>query len=226
MPGAWRVRRSRRARRLSLHVLPNGMLEIVVPRRVGSRAVREFVESNRAWIEKHAPLAFTPIRPVNPAQIPLHAIGQTYRAEYFTGVAPRVAQDDGVVTVTAPDIRPRYAWPLLRRWLKSEGRRRIPGMLAEVADGVGVAPAGLQVRLQRTRWGSCSSRGIISVNAAGLFLGPRQFRYLLTHELCHLKHMNHSKRFWSAVAASEPDYEALDRALNAAWRSLPDWVYT
>ena len=91
---------------------------------------------------------------------------------------------------------------------------------------MGVTPGRLQVRLQRTRWGSCSSRGTISINAAGLLLAPHQFDYLLAHELCHLRHMNHSRAFWRMLEHFEPDSRVLDATLNTAWRDLPDWVYS
>ena len=81
------------------------------------------------------------------------------------------------------------------------------------------------VRLQRTRWGSCSNSGTVSLNAALLFLEPPLVRYLFIHELCHLIALNHSRKFWSAVARYEPDYEALDRRLTAAWSEIPLWAH-
>ena len=58
--------------------------------------------------------------------------------------------------------------------------------------------------LQRTRWGSCSNSGTVSLNAALLFVEPPLVRYLFVHELCHLIALNHSRRFWAAVARYEP----------------------
>jgi predicted metal-dependent hydrolase len=90
---------------------------------------------------------------------------------------------------------------------------------------IGRRPTSVQVRLQRTRWGSCSNSGTVSLNAALLFLEPPLVRYLFVHELCHLIALNHSRRFWSAVARYEPDHEALDRRLTAAWSEIPLWVH-
>jgi predicted metal-dependent hydrolase len=83
----------------------------------------------------------------------------------------------------------------------------------------------VQVRLQRTRWGSCSSSGTVSLNAALLFLEPNVVRYLFVHELCHLVALNHSRKFWTEVARHEPDYEALDRRLTQAWHEIPLWAH-
>jgi predicted metal-dependent hydrolase len=58
-----------------------------------------------------------------------------------------------------------------------------------------------------------------------LFLEPEVVRYLFVHELCHLIALNHSRKFWAAVARCEPDYEALDLELTAAWSAIPLWVH-
>ena len=89
----------------------------------------------------------------------------------------------------------------------------------------GVAPGALQIRCQRTRWGSCSRHGTISLNACLLFQAPQVLRYLMVHELSHLRHMNHSARFWDEVARHEPDWRALDRELLQGWRLVPAWMF-
>jgi predicted metal-dependent hydrolase len=81
------------------------------------------------------------------------------------------------------------------------------------------------VRLQRTRWGSCSSAGGISLNAGLLFLAPELVRYLLIHELSHMLVLNHSRRFWRAVERHEPDWRELDRRLSEAWGVVPIWAH-
>jgi hypothetical protein len=85
--------------------------------------------------------------------------------------------------------------------------------------------ASLQVRRQRTRWGSCSRRGAISLNVCGVFQRPPVLRYLMLHELVHLRHMNHSVDYWRAVEDLCPDWRALDRELTQGWRQVPRWVF-
>lgn len=71
---------------------------------------------------------------------------------------------------------------------------------------LGVHPTKLTIRTQHARWGSCSSRGAISLNAL-LLLAPETVRdYVVVHELCHIKEMNHSRRFWAEVARILPNY--------------------
>jgi hypothetical protein len=65
----------------------------------------------------------------------------------------------------------------------------------------------------------------VSLNAALLFVEPPLVRYLLIHELCHLISLNHSRRFWAAVARYEPDFAELDRRLTDAWTEIPLWAH-
>lgn len=83
----------------------------------------------------------------------------------------------------------------------------------------------MRVRFQRTRWGSCSAKGSINLNAALLFLPERLVRYILLHELCHTRELNHSPAFWKLVFAADPDALAKDKAMRGAWKYVPDWLY-
>jgi predicted metal-dependent hydrolase len=83
----------------------------------------------------------------------------------------------------------------------------------------------MSVRRQRTRWGSCSTQGTISLNACLLFQSPAVVRYLMVHELCHRRHMNHSRRFWALVESLEPGWKPLDAELLQGWRKVPAWVF-
>lgn len=65
----------------------------------------------------------------------------------------------------------------------------------------------ITVRDQKTRWGSCSSKGTLSFNYRLIFAPPAVLDYVVVHELCHLTHMNHSKAFWNMVGTVMPDYQ-------------------
>lgn len=99
-------------------------------------------------------------------------------------------------------------------------------MLAATAREVGMSYRKMAIRRQRSRWGSCSTRGTISLNCCLLFQRPEVVRYLLVHELAHTQHMNHSKRFWQCVERHCPDFQELDAELLAGWRRVPVWVFT
>jgi hypothetical protein len=127
--------------------------------------------------------------------------------------------------VSTRDANHRGADAALRSWLLDQADYHLAPWLLRESAVVGRRPSNVQVRLQRTRWGSCSSSGTVSLNAALLFLEPPLVRYLFIHELCHLISLNHSRKFWGAVARFEPDYESLDRRLTEAWTEIPLWAH-
>ena len=92
--------------------------------------------------------------------------------------------------------------PALERWYRRAARLEITSRL----DRAGASYSSLQIRGQRTRWGSCSRSGGMSFNWR-LMLGPeRVLEYVIWHEVCHLKVMDHSPRFWAMVGERCPDY--------------------
>jgi predicted metal-dependent hydrolase len=109
-------------------------------------------------------------------------------------------------------------------WLCERATAALAPQLSALAHSCGVRYLRLQVRRQRTRWGSCSARGTISLNCCLLFHRPAVVRYLLVHELSHLTHMNHSARFWQQVERHEPQWREHDRELTAGWSQVPGWA--
>jgi predicted metal-dependent hydrolase len=223
------VRESRRARRLILQLVPPHTLEVVVPRGTRPRAIETFVRENRGWIERARIelAARSRDREVLPRRIDLVAIGREVEVAYdLHDDRPPRCHDDGVrIRVTCPANEPGLARKLLRSWILRAARTHLHPWLFRVAEVVGEAPERVQMRLQRTRWGSCSAQRTVSLNAALLLLPPELVRYLMVHELCHLRRLDHSRRYWRLVERFEPDFRALDRRLTQAWTELPPWLF-
>jgi predicted metal-dependent hydrolase len=114
----------------------------------------------------------------------------------------------------------------LRAWLMRAAQARLAPRVAALATATGVRFSRVIIRRQRSRWGSCSVRGTISLNACLLFQRPEVVDYLIVHELMHVKHMNHSARFWQAVERHCPGWCALDRELLQGWRNVPRWTFS
>ena len=224
------VRESDKARRLSLRLLPPHTLELVVPRGTRPAKVQAFVTEHRRWIERARQQIAARYRASNdwlPTTIELAAVGQTWKVGYLhvrtTRPACRAVEDRLEIRTRDPQFD--GAGALLRSWLVGQAKVCLSPWLMREAQLLGRQPKSIQVRLQRTRWGSCSGTGNISLNAGLLFLDPSLVRYLLIHELCHLFSLNHSRRFWSFVERFEPDYRTLDRKLTEAWAVVPLWVH-
>jgi predicted metal-dependent hydrolase len=93
-------------------------------------------------------------------------------------------------------------------------REVISMVCEEEAEALGVRYERIEIRDQRTRWGSCSTRGTLSFNWR-LVLAPHEvLDYVVVHELCHLREANHSRRFWKLVETRRPD-----------WRARRDWLH-
>jgi predicted metal-dependent hydrolase len=223
------VRRSRRARHLILQMVPPHTLEIVVPYGTRPGEVEAFVSEHQQWIDRaRADIAarFKGERSPRPERIELAAIERTFSVRYRhrPGARPSLVMRSDELDITTPDAQFGATSPLLRRWLLEQAGLALKPRLRREAAMLGLEPKRIAVRLQRTRWGSCSSQGNISLNASLLLLRPAVVRYLLVHELCHLRSLDHSRRYWSYVRQAEPDYAALDRELADAWTTLPWWV--
>lgn len=90
----------------------------------------------------------------------------------------------------------------------------IPGRVAHFAPIVGVTYGRITIRNQRTRWGSCSSMGNLNFNCLLMLTPPEVIDYVVVHELCHRKEMNHSQLFWNEVARVLPGYAEQEKWLK------------
>jgi predicted metal-dependent hydrolase len=225
----WTVRTSGRARRLSVRVYPGGRVEIVVPPGASPSIVQRFIGEHRRWIDDRVRdfAAHVQIDSSLPQCLELPAIGRRLTIEYLErDVRPRLTVlDSQRLRIVGSSIEPRAIAHCLRHWLFDIAAIELDAQLRTIAEQFGFQFIRTQIRRQRTRWGSCSASGTISLNVCLLFLEPAIVRYLMIHELCHTRQMNHSARFWALVEACEPDYQRLDRTLTHSWRQVPWWMF-
>jgi predicted metal-dependent hydrolase len=233
-PRSFHIRLSKRARRLSVRVYPDARVEVVVPPRARPREVELFLREQREWIDdRHARALRSrpPPEAFPPANIALHA--ETWRLHIAGGqgrlrmkeiTAGEGTGNERILSVSgrATDASLRAA---LRAWLMRAARTRLTPRVEALAVATQTRFSRVSIRRQRSRWGSCSVRGTISLNACLLFQRPEVVDYLIVHELMHVRHMNHSKRFWQAVESHCPDWRALDRELLQGWRNVPRWLF-
>lgn len=205
--------RNQRARRYILRLTPDGTLRATVPRCGSIKEAEVFAECNLEWITKQ--LQKHQAQPVK-SHIWQHGTEILYRGQPVTldvgqnhnGNLVKFA--DQSIRVTNPaNFRPtieRHLWKLAAKELY---KRTI-----ELAAKHKVSIQRITVRNQRSRWGSCSRRGTISLNwrliQAPVFVKD----YIILHELMHRREANHSKRYWQHVAAVCPDYKNAEKWLK------------
>lgn len=229
-PPYFSVRKSARAKRLTIKVYPRGRVEVVVPRRTRAADVQKFVTENATWI-RDARSAFAIDHPPEDFALPriirLPALKRSVRVAYERRrnlKSVRCRQSAAGLTLSGRVDDEQLCVAALRRWLCGIAKAEFEPPLKALSAQMHAPYVKLQVRAQRTCWGSRSSSGTVSLNFCLLFLHPSLVRYLMVHELAHGRHMNHSKRFWKLVGDFESDYRRLDRALTDSWRDVPAWL--
>ena len=206
--------RHRRARRYILRLRPDGTARVTVPRGGALAEAKRFAERNVAWLEQQ--LLRQALRPSRPqtwqAGTEILFRGEPVRLETDPSEASGAVRFGSEVVVVADvtgDLR-----PAVERHLRQLAARELPPRVLELAALHNLAVRRVTVRNQRSRWGSCSRRGTISLNWR-LVQAPGFVRdYIVLHELAHFKEMNHSRRFWSEVARLCPDFREAERWLK------------
>jgi predicted metal-dependent hydrolase len=218
-PGAVVFERSPRARNYRLTLRRDGTAVATIPARGSEREALRFVEQHRAWLDRarerqrHRPRAaavwtvgthvlwrgeMTEVR-VAAVLDPLAGPGRERPQVCVAADVFRVARFEG-------DLRPTLEAHFARR-----ARIELPARTWELAAVTGVEVKHVTVRNQRSRWGSCSANGTISLNWR-LVQTPDFVRdYIIYHELMHLREMNHSVRFWARVEEVCPDWRGAER---------------
>lgn len=234
----YELRVSGRARRLSLRVEPGRGLIVTIPKGVSRRQVPSFVARNRQWVEaqlaaleRNVPAHF---RQWPPQRLVLPAVDLVLELSFGTSASPDPAASQVLLSGNAgrvlalhlssnPAEQPAVVTELTRE-LKRLATVYFPVRLEMLAKQHGLTFDRVQIRGQRTRWGSCSSRGTISLNFKLLFLSPALVDYVLRHELAHTRHLNHSPAFWRQLVSMQSDAMQMDARLSQCGREIPPWI--
>ena len=229
------VRCSPRARRVRLTVTARDGLVVTLPPGVAEAHAQRAVAERAAWAtralaevaERRGEFLAGP-QGLLPFAIELRAESRTLTVAYTAGspagAGAAVARErGGVLAVSGPDdAEARLA--ALRRWRDRTARALLPALAEELAADTGLHPSRVSVRGQRTRWGSCSARGTVSLNHNLLFLPPHLVHYVIAHELAHVRHLDHSPRFWALVDSLVPSAAEARAELRAARHLVPAWA--
>lgn len=203
-----RHRISPRARRMSLRVdAAAGAIVLVRPRRVGSSLVLKFVAQQRRWIERQVAALPTAAPLCDGSLISMLGTDLTIRHSVAGRAGVRRDGETLMVSGAVEHLARR-----VRDWLKIEAKRELGAMVRDVAATLGRPARRVIFRDPKSRWGSCGPDGTISLSWRLVLAPVRVARYVVAHEVAHLKHMNHSLAFWRTV-----DMLVDDRKAARAW---------
>ncbi|MCB9992505.1 MAG: M48 family metallopeptidase [Hyphomicrobiaceae bacterium] len=202
-PVAVRVRPNARSRTYRLTVGRTGEPSISVPARGRISEVEAFLEKQRHWLAVRLARAPKPKPFVEGAIVPIRGIDvRIIGSGVLRGTVRLVEGDDpGVLVPGGPDHLARR----LTDWLKAEALVDLKARTEFHAQRLDVRPAGVSLRSQSSRWGSCSSQKRLNYNWRLVLAPPFVLDYVAAHEVAHLREMNHSSRFWALVEKTLPD---------------------
>ncbi|MGH7196453.1 MAG: M48 family metallopeptidase [Candidatus Saccharimonadales bacterium] len=215
--GTVAIRRVRKARYVKLKIDHRGAISISMPYRAPLFFAKNLLGESREHIRQN----LASLRQNQIVLMPGDIIGKTHRLELTTGeaFAARVKSTALLVTVPehasveSPEVQ-QYIKEASTKALRIQAKAYLPRRLEAFSDAHGFSFAQIRFSNAGTRWGSCSSRGTISLNIWLMHLPFELIDYVLVHELCHTKQMNHSQRFWQLVEGILPNYRDLRRALK------------
>jgi predicted metal-dependent hydrolase len=208
-----------RARRLRLTVTPKGA-RVSYPDGTHPAQVSAFLRHHADWLEQKLDELNLIVKPL-PALRVGHATtlplrGETASLDWADGSYPKIEAHADGLTLVIPRPHTR-ALPVARGLLASHFesliRRDVARWLACYVPQLGLAPTALKVRPMKSLWGSLDTRDRINLDLALALAPPAALRYVLVHELCHLKVRSHAPRFWAQVGQLLPD-----------WREQRDWL--
>ncbi|NOQ94868.1 MAG: DUF45 domain-containing protein [Methylophaga sp.] len=200
-------------RKTSALKIKDQLVSIHIPSRLPLKFARDFVLQKTSWIQKklaEQSQKETPEKQFIDGDVFLF-LGKEYTL--------RLIQADTSASVTKTSFELELHGRLNRlsitairtaliRWYKQQAEHYLTSRTAEIAREIDLTPTSITVKTYKARWGSCGVRGDVQFNWKLMLAPPDIIDYVIIHELCHLKHHNHSALFWHLVEHNSPTFKA------------------
>ncbi len=207
----------------------DGNLIVKAPSWLGKREIEEFVSSKEGWIEATARRLEEARKKEKDSQLRLESGDELcYLGEKRTLTVLREGSRRGKITSVLDRVIMRVPYEadrafrreLLEKWYRREALTVLSEKALEFSESLGVEFKEIHIKDQKSRWGSCSSKGNLNFNWRILMAPEAVCDYVVIHELCHLVHMDHSPGFWGMVEGFCPRYRAHRKWLKEHGREL------
>lgn len=207
------LRRNARAKRMTLRVsAADGVVRLSLPKRGSLKAAKRFLLDQEGWLRGH--ISNTPERVTIAEGLTISLHGESFLLQTHSKSRVTLAPD----TLFLPESRPMGK--ALERFIKTRARDVITKLAEADSTTLGKPFSKISLRDPRSRWGSCSTDGNLMFSWRLMLAPPEVLRYVVAHEVAHLREMNHSKAFWAEVAGLMPDYTPPRRWLQQNGTSL------
>jgi predicted metal-dependent hydrolase len=213
-PFDYQIVRAKR-KTVAIHVR-NGSVEVRAPLRVSKHWINEFVTSKSNWVIKKLNE-----KPQNSIIIEdgaiIHYLGEPITISVLLASKKSVDFKNHQLVLHVKENNPAQVKTLFIEWLKMQAANYIEPRATRLTQQLDLVHKlqGFRFRVTRRTWGHCSSKGIIQFNPLVMLAPPDVIDYLITHEVCHLVHMNHSPRYWALVASICSHYKSSQKLLKA-----------
>jgi len=218
------IRSIRRKRSLALRVDSKTTLSVYAPVRYAIKRIENFVQEQASWIMSK----FSELHPQSGNSTYQFKSGETFYfkgEQVFLNLIPPTPPDLGVklvdnqLNVMFPEItdeiiRKKVLYQQIVQWYCLEALKLTRERLQFWSEQLNLTYKKLTISNTKTRWGSCNTSGDIRINWRLIMMPVSLLDYVVAHELCHLVHMNHSKKFWSLLNSVMPDYKERRKALR------------
>lgn len=205
-------------------------LEVILPKGVPAEYASVFVSQNMNWVEKAISRMATQIDYKNtqqffPPVIELRSIGLNFDLHVrYVNRAPSLAVNGHQLQLSGREGQDDTLASPLMAWLRGLGHHYLVPWCRKIADSHHVSLQAVRIATPKRRWGSCSCKGIVMLNARLLFLPPRLCEAVIYHELAHISQLNHSEKFWNHLQKLCPDALQRESELKDAFSYLPGWA--
>ena len=222
------IRRNNRVKRLRLNITFRDGLVVVLPKGFNEKEIPAILESEANWITAGlAKVQFTKAL-FRPTSINLPAIQETWNVKYIPtpGKPLTVHEDeDCSLVVSGESEAPYNISEALNSWMRQKAQEIFIPWVSQISKEYSLPFNKITIRRQKTRWGSCSSNKSLNLNQNLLFLPAPLASYVMTHELAHTKHHNHSPAFWKYLNTLLPDSKRLQKETVGSYRQVPKWAW-
>jgi len=200
---------SSKAKYLRLQINHANELEVILPKRYRHEKAEDFILQKKNWILKHLK---------EKQKAGFYFLGKEINVQVNYDLfvkKPRIIYSNKKLIANIPAGYSFTQDEVYNSWLKHKAKIYIPKRVGELSKLTGFNFSRITIRSQKTRWGSCSANSVLSFNYRLLRFDEKVIDYVIIHELCHLKELNHSKKFWKLVEKYCPNYKSLKRKLKS-----------
>lgn len=216
-----RVIRSERRKTVCIRVAGDGVPELLVPTFITDMELRHIAGRYAGWIDEHAKSFEELMESRGDFEL---KIGDTVRClgnrKVIRAHPEMTVSYDSEAFYVPEGLEGENLRRAVIQAYKLFAKNYLTKRTHEIAGRMGLTPTSVKVNAAKTRWGSCSSRGSVNYTWYAVMADRDAVDYIIIHELCHMRHMNHSKAFWNEVRKWCPEFERMKDELKEVWREI------